>query len=182
MTITESNIKGVYTLTPNVLADPRGSFFRAYCHNTLKAIMPGPIVQINQSFNTQRGTFRGFHMQLPPYGEHKLIRATQGRVWDMALDLREGSPTFLQVFGVELSAETNTMMLIPPGCAHGFITLSDQAALNYLHTHEYVPGSEFCVSVFDSKLNLSLPIPISVISEKDRQYSPLASDFKGITL
>lgn len=182
MHIQETFIAGVFTIQPTLIEDSRGSFFRAYCHNSLAAIMPDPIVQINQSTNTAKGTFRGFHTQRPPFAEHKLIRATAGSVWDMALDLRAGSSTFLQVFGVELSAERNNMIMIPPGCAHGFITMSENASLNYLHTRVYNKESEFCVSVFDAKLNLSLPLAISVISEKDTQYPALEADFKGIEL
>jgi dTDP-4-dehydrorhamnose 3,5-epimerase len=182
MHIQETFIAGVFTIQPALIQDGRGSFFRAYCHDSLARIMPDPVVQINQSTNTAVGTFRGFHTQRPPYAEHKLIRATAGRVWDMALDLRSGSPTFLNVFGIELNAESHNMILIPPGCAHGFITLTENASLNYLHTRVYHKESEFCVSVFDAKLNLSLPLAISVISEKDSEYPALDADFKGIEL
>jgi dTDP-4-dehydrorhamnose 3,5-epimerase len=110
----------------------------------------------------------------------KLVRCLRGRVWDVAVDLRRGSPTFLQWHAEELSAENGRLLVIPEGCAHGFQALEDHSELLYLHTAAYQPAAECGVAVDDARLGLSWPLPIRELSGRDRAHPPLTEDFEGL--
>lgn len=180
MTIQKTKIEGVLEIQPKIHSDERGWFHRVFDKSSLQEVITKPIVQINHSFNKVRGTFRGFHFQKAPYAESKLIRCIQGKVYDMALDLRKESETFLQVVAVELCAEKRNMIFIPEGCAHGFITLEDNCELEYYHSEEYQRDFESGFSIFDERLEVHLPIEINVISERDKSFEPLGLNFEGI--
>ena len=138
-----AHIEGLYTIRLNKLEDERGWFARTFCKNEFRQIgFEKEFVQFNHSFNKNKGTIRGMHFQNRPYAETKLIRCIQGSVYDVAIDLRKGSPTFLQYFGTELSAENMSSILIPEGFAHGFQTLKDNSALVYHHTQYYAPNAD----------------------------------------
>jgi dTDP-4-dehydrorhamnose 3,5-epimerase len=128
---------------------------------------------MNFSFNIRKGTFRGLHFQAPPYEETKLIRCSSGKVFDVALDLRKDSTTYLKYFSCELSQENRMMVLIPEGFAHGFITLEDNSELVYSHTQFYNPSADRGVRYNDESLDIKLPVAITSISEKDKNYPPL---------
>ena len=181
MKFNKTNIEGLYTIDLNPFKDDRGSFGRTFCENEFKSIgFNDRFVQINHSFNTQKGTLRGMHFQLPPYGETKLIRCIAGMAFDVAVDLRKNSLTFLQWEGVELSAENKRMILIPKGFAHGFITLEDNTELLYHHTEFYIPEADTGFNYNDSRVNINWPIPIEKISEKDRILPDIEDSFEGI--
>jgi dTDP-4-dehydrorhamnose 3,5-epimerase len=184
MIFTETALKGVWLIDPLVLRDERGAFMRAFCKREFaeNGITNGAIefVQINHSFNLYRGTVRGLHYQTPPSSETKLIRCIRGAVMDFVVDVRAGSPTFLQWVSVELSARNLRMILIPEGFAHGFQTLKNNTELLYHHTEYYAPQHEQALNVFDPMLSISLPLPVSVISERDRNHPMLTTDFEGI--
>lgn len=137
-------------------------------------------VQINQSINHKIGTFRGLHFQRPPYGDTKLIRCISGKVYDVLVDVRKDSETFLKYVGLELSEENKKMLFVPEGFAHGFITLEDNSQLIYHHTTIYKPGFEDGVNYNDPKLELKLPIDIRVISQKDSNIPLIDNQFKGV--
>ncbi len=177
-----THIEGVYIIQVKKLEDERGLFARTFCKNEFKQIgFDKEFVQFNHSFNKHRGTIRGMHFQQPPYSETKLIRCIQGTVYDVAVDLRAGSPTFLQYVGIELSAANMKSILIPGGFAHGFQTLEDDTALIYHHTQYYTPDADAGVRFDDPALHIEWKLPAKMVSEKDRFYKLIDQNFKGIT-
>jgi dTDP-4-dehydrorhamnose 3,5-epimerase len=121
------------------------------------------------------------HFQNPPHAEMKLVRCLKGRVWDVAVDLRSGSPTFLRWHAEELAPEGARMLVIPEGCAHGFQALEPESELLYLHTAFYAPEAEGGVSYADPRLAITWPLPVSDLSPRDRSQPPIDHDFRGIT-
>ena len=160
--------------------DARGYFYRAFCQNELASILGDRrIEQINVSCTSAVGAIRGLHFQHPPNAEMKLIRCLKGRVWDVAVDLRQDSVTYLQWHAVELSAENRIMIVIPEGCAHGFQVLESESELLYLHTACYSPESEGGVRFDDPVFSISWPLPVSEISNRDELYPFLQLDYAG---
>lgn len=183
LTRQNTKIAGVELISSMRHTDSRGSFSRWFCQNELAAALPGQqIVQINHSVSAQQGTVRGMHFQYPPFAEYKLVRCIAGRVFDVALDLRAGSASFMQHISMELSAEQNTMLLLPPGCAHGFQSLTDNAELLYLHSTFYQPDAEGGLRFNDPALKIDWPLPISCVSERDAQLPLLNQYFCGLSL
>ena len=177
----KTKISGVLIIESAPQSDERGGFARIVCKKTFaQAGLNADFAQINQSFNTHAGTFRGFHYQLPPAAESKLVRCIVGKIYDIVIDLRHGSPTLRQWIGVELDAQKGRMLYIPDGCAHGFITLSDNTQLIYHHTGYYVPELEAGIAFNDPGIGVVLPRDIAVISERDRRHPFLPQDFTGI--
>ena len=171
MNFVETGFKELYIIEIQPLHDDRGFFSRTFCKNEFKKInFSKEFVQINLSFNSAKGTLRGMHYQLPPHEEIKLIRCNAGKVFDVVVDMRKHSDTYLKWFSCELSRENNKMILIPSGFAHGFITLEDNTELIYHHTEFYNPSSERGLRYDDERFNIEWPIKISNISEKDRSY------------
>ena len=174
-------IEGLYTIRLKKLEDDRGWFVRTFCKDEFRQIgFDKEFVQFNHSFNKYKGTIRGMHFQNIPYGETKLVRCIQGSVYDVAIDLRKQSPTFLQYFGTALSAENMLSMLIPEGFAHGFQTLEDNSALIYHHTQYYTPKADEGVRFNDPVFNIKWQLPAVMISEKDTSYKLVDNNFKGI--
>ena len=184
MIFKETLIPGVYLIYPELLEDSRGAFTRTFCDVEFERIGVSNMrfKQINHSYNLKKGTFRGIHYQKPPYSEGKLIRCIAGRVKDIVVDLRKGSKTCLKNLQVELSADNRTMIYLPEGIAHGFITLEDSSELIYHHTVSYHPEYNTGVNIKDPLLSIDLSDPIDVISEKDVSYQFLNQDFEGITI
>ena len=142
----------------------------------------GEFVQFNHSFNKCKGTIRGMHFQNAPYSETKLIRCIQGAVYDVAVDCRKGSPTFLQYFGIELTAENMISILIPEGFAHGLQTLNDDSTLIYHHTQYSTPGADSGICFNDPALAINWQLPAVMVSDKDKSYNLIDNNFKGITV
>jgi dTDP-4-dehydrorhamnose 3,5-epimerase len=172
-------INGVVVLRRSAVADERGSFGRMFCVDELRSIPFRGVNQINLSRTVGRGTVRGMHYQTSPDAESKIVSCLRGHVWDVAVDLRHGSATFLQWFGVELSEGNQTSLVIPTGCAHGFQTLSDEAQLLYLHDQAWSPESDRGVNPCDPAVRIGWPEPISRMSEKDRTRALLESRYQG---
>ena len=163
------------------LSDERGWFARYYCKNEFEQIgHTKEWVQMNHSVSYEQGTIRGLHFQHPPYGEIKMVRCIAGAVFDVIVDLRRDSPTFLQWFGAELSAANRRMMYIPEGFAHGFQTLEANAGLLYHHTEFYTPGAEGGYRYDDPAFSISWPLPVTVVSDRDHAHPPIDKNFKGI--
>ena len=171
----------VVKLTPQT--DERGEFTRIFCANELSELIGDrKIVQINHSRTTAVGTIRGLHFQVPPDAEMKLVRCLKGRVWDVAVDLRKGSSTFLQWHAQELSQLNYHLMVIPEGFAHGFQVLEPNSELLYLHTSAYSPNSEAGLKFDDVMLGITWPLTRTDISLRDRNHLNIDSNFKGIGL
>lgn len=163
--------------------DSRGAFSRLYCERELSTVIGARnIVQVNLSRTNSVGSIRGMHFQKKPHAEMKLVRCLKGRVWDVALDLRRNSPTFLKWHAQDLSATNGRMMLIPEGCAHGFQALEPESELLYLHTKYYEPQSEGGVRYNDPTINIKWPLPIADLSERDAGYPLIDSSFPGLNL
>ena len=137
-------------------------------------------LQLNHSFTNSRGTIRGMHYQLPPHREIKMVRCIAGAVLDVAIDLREGSETFLHWTSVELTADNQQMIYIPEGFAHGFQALTDNCELLYHHSAFYTPGSEGGIRYDDPVINIQWPLPVTDISDRDSSHPLLNDSFKGI--
>ena len=163
--------------------DQRGFLSRLYCREELEeAGLSAPIAQINQSLTRSRGTIRGMHFQRQPDAEDKLVTCLRGEVWDVAIDVRKGSPTFLSWHAERLSPDNGISLLIPKGFAHGFQTLTDDCELLYLHTASYAPSSEGAVNPLDPRLAIEWPLAIGAMSERDRAHSLINADFAGIEI
>lgn len=181
MLVCELNISGAYVLELEPRQDARGFFVRAFCKQDLGQIA-FDIMQINQSLTKCKATVRGLHFQYPPYAETKIVRCLKGRIFDVILDLRKNSPSFLQWQAVELSEDNFKALYIPKGCAHGFQTLEDECELLYFHDEFYNPSQEGAVNFADPAFGINWPLPVSFISERDAGHKFLAADFKGLEL
>jgi dTDP-4-dehydrorhamnose 3,5-epimerase len=171
MTFVETPLKNAFVIHFNPFIDERGSFSRLFCENELSEIgFDKKIVQINHSFTRQKGVIRGLHFQKSPYCETKIVTCLKGKVFDVMVDMRAESPTYLKWFGIELSPETNNAVIIPEGFAHGFQTLKANCALLYLHTAFYTPNTEGGLRFDDPKLNIAWKLPVSQISERDKNH------------
>lgn len=160
--------------------DARGSFARLYCEDELRGLLGGRrIIQINHSRTAAVGTVRGLHFQRQPHAEMKLVRCLKGRVWDVAVDLRLDSPTFLRWHGVELTPVNLRMMVIPEGFAHGFQALEPDSELLYLHTASYAAGAEGGLRYDDPALGIAWPLPATELSARDASFPLIQADFKG---
>jgi dTDP-4-dehydrorhamnose 3,5-epimerase len=176
MIFKKTKLAGVVEVHLDPRSDERGFFARSWCEREFAANGLNPrLVQCNVSFNASKGTLRGMHYQADPYPEAKLVRCTQGTIFDLAVDLRPDSGTFKQWFGTTLSAENRHMLYIPEGCAHGFLTLTDNAEVFYQMSEFYQPESARGVRFDDSAFQIVWPEKIERISERDRTYP----DFKG---
>lgn len=174
-------IDGLLRVEGEAHHDERGAFARLFCARELQSSLgPRRIVQINQSFTRQIGAVRGLHFQRYPHAEMKLVRCIRGEVWDVVVDLRRGSPTFLRWHAERLSAANRVMLVIPEGCAHGFQALEANSEMLYLHTEFYCPDAEGGVRHDDPALAIDWPLPARDLSARDRQHSLITPDFVGL--
>jgi len=181
MTFTPTSLFGSYTIGLTPFTDGRGWFARYYCKKEFGEIgHTKEWVQMNHSVSYAKGTVRGMHYQVAPYKEIKLVRCISGSVFDVIVDIRKNSKTFLQWFGVELSAENKTMLYIPEGFAHGFQCLSDNCELLYHHTEFYKPEAEAGIRYHDPLIHIQWPLPLSSLSQRDAGHPLLGDDFKGV--
>jgi len=182
-TIHETPILHLKVLERRIMGDSRGFLTRLFCFEELKEVgWKKPVMQINHTMTQKVGTIRGMHFQLPPNGEIKLVTCLRGAIWDVAVDLRSDSPTFLQWYATELSASNHRALLIPEGFAHGFQALSEESEILYLHSSIYAPELESGINPIDPMLSITWPKPISELSTKDSQYPFLNDQFRGIKL
>ncbi len=166
---------------PDYIEDERGFFARTFCRREFEDHGLNPdLVQCNISFNHKKGTLRGMHYQAPPHAEAKLVRCTAGAVYDVIVDLRHKSPTFMQWHAEELSADNHRMIYIPEGFSHGFQTLIDNTEVIYHHSAYYSPEYERGLKFNDPALAIVWPLPVSAISAKDQNRSLLGNNLQGI--
>lgn len=181
LTVTDTPLPGLRVVHRQPVGDDRGSLTRVFCASTLGAAgWTVGIAQINHTVTTFAGTVRGMHFQHPPHAEMKLVSCLRGEVWDVAVDLRAGSPTFLQWHAERLSADNGKALLIPEGFAHGFQSLADGCELLYLHSAPYVPTAEGGVRFDDPRLAIVWPRPVTQLSVRDRAHPLLSDQFTGL--
>jgi len=181
MNIETTSIAGVWLVTTQVHRDPRGAFYRSFCDQDLvEAWGSRSIRQINVSHTSEVGSIRGLHWQNPPHAEMKGVRCLQGAIWDVAVDLRAGSPTFLQWFGQRLSSDNGFMLIFSEGCAHGFQVLEPDSQVLYVHTHPYTPSAEGGLRYDDPLLAISWPLPVTAVSQRDLGLPNLDLSWGGI--
>lgn len=175
-------LAGVWLVQRKPIADARGFFARLYCADEFGAIgLRSPPAQLNHSYSRHAGTVRGLHFQHPPHQETKIVSCPAGRIFDVAVDLRRGSPTFLQWFGAELSAENQRSLVVPPGFAHGFQTLVDDSQTLYCVTAPYHAAAEDGVQPFDPAIGVRWPLAATEVSPRDAQRALLdAAAYAGI--
>ena len=181
MIFTPAQLAGCYIVEPNVFTDERGWFARFYCKNEFKEIgHTKEWVQLNHSTTHKKGTIRGMHFQLHPFREIKMVKCVAGSIYDVIIDLRKGSATFLKWIGVELSADNKKMLYIPEGFAHGFQCLVDHCELIYHHSEFYQPASEGGIKYDDPMINIHWPLAATNMSQRDGSHPHLEKNFEGI--
>ncbi len=174
-------LKGLKLIKRNTISDHRGYFSRFFCSEEFKEFgWKGFIAQINHTLTVEKGSIRGMHFQLAPFSETKIVSCLRGEIWDVAVDLRKDSPTFLRWHAEILSSENSSSILIPQGFAHGFQTLSENCELIYLHSAPYAPNYESGLRFNDPALNIKWPLPVTEYSNRDISHNLINTNFKGI--
>jgi dTDP-4-dehydrorhamnose 3,5-epimerase len=182
-TVINLSLPGLKLIERQRLGDSRGFLSRLFCAEEFATTgWHKPIAQINHSHTIQCGTVRGIHYQHPPHTEMKLVTCIQGEVWDVAVDLRAGSPTFLHSHAEILSADNNRAMLIPEGFAHGFQTLTDDVELLYCHSAALSPEAEGALNAQDPRLAIAWPLTITELSHRDANHPLIDTKFEGVRL
>lgn len=182
-TITDLPLFGLKRIQRQHVGDQRGFLARMFCAEELAAAgWHKPIAQINHTYTAKQGTVRGLHFQYPPHAEMKLVSCIRGAVWDVAVDIRAGSPTFMQWYALELSAENDCALLIPEGFAHGFQALTDDVELIYCHSSAYAATAEDGIHANDPHLSIAWPLAITDMSARDAGYAPITDQFRGLSL
>lgn len=176
-------LTGLILVQRTAVEDHRGFLSRLYCADEFgKAGINKPVIQINHTLTCKKGAVRGLHFQNAPFMETKLVSCLKGRIFDVAVDLRRDSATFLHWHGEILSAENRKSLFIPEGFAHGFQTLTDNCELFYLHSAPYRPEAEDMLNVADPRLNIIWPLPIKDLSDRDREHAFLEQNFQGLVI
>lgn len=175
MNFRKAPLNGAYVVDLKLLEDERGFFARSFCRDEFTAHGLNPeVAQCNVSFNAKRGMLRGMHYQANPHAEDKLVRCTQGAIWDVIVDLRPGSVTFKEWFGMELSASSRQAIYVPKGFAHGFQTLEDNTEVLYMMSERYYPQSARGIRWDDPAFGIEWPLSAPSMSDRDRQFDAFA--------
>ena len=176
MNFIETRIKDLIIVEPNVFGDNRGWFSESYNEAVFtKSGINIKFVQDNHSYSAQKGVLRGLHFQNNPFAQTKLVRCTRGRIWDVAVDLRKSSPTYMQWFGLELSADNHKMLLVPQGFAHGFVTLENDSEVQYKVDNIYDKASDRSIKYNDPTIGINWTLTDVILSDKDLK-APLLKD------
>ncbi len=179
----ETPVRGLYLIQRKPVSDTRGYLERLFCAEELQELTGGKgIVQINHTLTAKPGVIRGMHFQYPPYAEIKFVSCLRGEVFDVGVDLRKGSPTFLHWHSELLSADNHKTLLIPEGCAHGFQTLTENCEMLYFHTAAYQPDAESGLNPQDPKLAIRWPLASSELSVRDAAHRFLDDSFSGLVV
>ncbi len=181
--ILDTPLEGLKLIQCKPIGDHRGYLERMFCVEELKVLISDKsIAQINHTLTARRGTVRGLHYQYPPHAETKFVSCLRGEVFDVAVDLRRDSPTFLHWHAELLSAENNKTFAIQEGFAHGFQTLAEECEMLYFHTATYRPEAEGGLNVKDPQLAIQWPLAISELSKRDAAHPMLTEDFQGVVV
>jgi dTDP-4-dehydrorhamnose 3,5-epimerase len=176
MLFNEVGVAGAFVLTPQRREDERGYFARIHCEQELAEHgLAGGITQINTGFSPRAGTLRGMHFQMAPHAEVKIMRCVRGAVYDVIVDLRRASPTFMKWYGIELRADSGQMLYAPEGTAHGYLTLADETELIYMTNKPYAAEAARGLSYADPAFNIAWPGEIRVVSQNDRAWPPFGA-------
>ena len=178
MEVIKTELEGVVIIEPKIFRDARGYFFESFSQNEFEEkVRKIAFVQDNESMSSY-GVMRGLHFQLPPFTQSKLVRCVKGKVLDVAMDIRKGSPTFGKHVSVELSEDNHRQFFVPRGFAHGFAVLSETAVFQYKCDNFYAPQSDGGISILDDSLGIDWKLPTDkvILSEKDTKH-PLLKDF-----
>lgn len=179
--ILETPLADLRVLRRKPIGDQRGHLERIYCSEALESLTQGrAISQINHTYTLASGTVRGMHFQRPPYAEVKFVNCLRGKVFDVAVDLRDGSPTFLRWYAVTLSADNYKTLVIPEGFAHGFQTLTDDCEMLYFHTAAFNPDAEGGLNARDPRLAIEWPLPVAGMSPRDAAHALVNDSFIGM--
>lgn len=171
MIFTPATLDGAFLIDIERKEDERGYFARVMCRDEFSGFgLIADFVQANHSFNRRQGTLRGMHMQASPHAEVKLVRCVRGAIYDVIIDLRTSSPSYLRWEGFELSADNGRLLYIPEGFAHGFQTLCDETDVTYQVSHPYTPSAERGVRYNDPTFSIGWPLPVTAISSKDASW------------
>jgi len=182
-TLTDTTISDLVVLERKPIKDNRGLFERMFCKDELSRVLQGKsIVQVNHTHTKKVGALRGMHFQYPPHAELKLVSCLKGEVFDVAVDLRQSSSTFLRWHAEVLSADNFKTFVIPEGFAHGFQALTEDCEMYYFHTAAYSTESEGALNALDPRLNITWPKSITEQSERDQAHPMLGDDFDGVAL
>jgi dTDP-4-dehydrorhamnose 3,5-epimerase len=175
-------IAGLTVLQRRLIGDNRGYLERMFCQQDLADVVPeASIVQINHTLTARRGTLRGMHFQFAPHAETKIVSCLKGEVFDVAVDLRRTSPTFLRWHGEVLSADNHRTLVIPEGFAHGFQTLTDDCEMLYFHTAFFRADAEGGLNATDPRLAITWPLPVTERSARDTGHPLVDANFTGAT-
>jgi dTDP-4-dehydrorhamnose 3,5-epimerase len=183
MIFNELTLKGAFIITPEPFTDNRGFFLRSFCTKEfIQKDLVSTFLQINHSGTKDVGSIRGMHFQYPPYAEVKVVKCIKGAIFDVIIDLRKNSPTFLKWEGIELNERNKQSIYIPQGFAHGFQTLTNDAEIIYLVSQVYNKESEGGIRFSDPAVAINWKVPVATISEKDLSIPYINSSFKGIDI
>jgi len=179
----QTPLSGLKVVQRKTIEDHRGFLSRFYCAEEFSAAgFDKAIAQINQTLTRKKAAVRGLHFQHPPYAETKFVSCLKGEILDVAVDIRNGSPTFLHWHGEILSASNRRSLLIPEGYAHGFQALTEDCELIYLHTETHHPEAEGALNVADPRLGIDWPLQIDDLSDRDRDHALIDQNFQGLVL
>lgn len=181
--IHRTSISGLFIIERKPITDSRGFFCRFFCAEEFQCMgLKKPLAQINHTFTSKKGTIRGLHFQHPPCDEVKIVSCLRGEIFDVAVDIRQNSPTFLQWFGTSISANNKRSFFIPGGFAHGFQTLTDDTEILYLVSEFYTPEKEGALNAQDPMIKIEWPIGITEFSDKDKAAPFIDRNYEGITV
>ncbi len=181
MRFTEIALQGAFIIEPDLIEDDRGFFARIFCRREFEGqALNTDFVQQNISFNRSKGTIRGMHYRVRPHAEAKIVRCTRGAAYDVIVDLRAKSPTFMKWAAIDLTAENHRSIYIPDGFSHGFMTLTDETELTYLHSSFYEASAERGIRFDDPSLAIAWPARPRVISDRDSNFPYIDHTFQGI--
>jgi dTDP-4-dehydrorhamnose 3,5-epimerase len=181
--VENTSIEGLQIIQRQPIGDARGYLERLFCVEELTILIDSRrVMQINHTLTANAGTIRGMHFQYPPHAEMKLVSCLRGEVFDVAVDLRKDSPTFLQWHAEVLSEDNHRTFCIPEGFAHGFQTLKEDCELIYLHTAAYAPKAESALNALDPMLKIAWPMPTTELASRDQNHSMITSNFSGLSI
>ena len=179
----EISLSGLYLIEKKCISDTRGFFSRFFCAEEYAAMgLTKPIVQMNHTCTIQKGSIRGIDFQKPPHTETKIVTCIKGEVWDVAVDIRQNSATFLQWHAERLTVDNKKSLYISEGFAHGFQTLTDDCELLYLHTAAYQADAEGGLNPLDSRLSIDWPLVATELSQRDKNHPLIDKSFTGIVV